>query len=697
MIQELGRIKKQNKVGAKAGNLDLISRYGLLTPKGIVLSGRIEELNFNQIDQYLKKHRAKKFAVRSAALVEDGPDHSFAGLFTTKLNVSPQNIRSAVYEVYNSRNKQRILTYSKAGGVKPQDMSVIIQEMIDFDISGVAFSCHPLDLSEQIVINLARGGCRQVVDDRMQSDELILPKNRQISRTHLSLLDIKIAKKLKQKIKQVEKIFSCPQDIEFGIKQNRIYILQTRPLRSYSNMNCLTREKDRLLAKYNPQNLFKRTGPAETLPNPTPLSLDIIKKIYSCQGALGRALHVLSNDFDKDLWQNKDILETVYGRLATNHTLEKNIFSKKKIKVLKLTRNLTREIFKYYKYKKYTRYYQANFYQVTALKVTKLAEEVREEGDLGQAVNKLDALYHHSFILDLIFKQIEEHLRNKFGREKVLKLLALPTHIPKDLPVEIRDILNDFSFRTVYDFELYCDQYLTQKPYLGKIANKETVIKKTIKTQPAWQQNYYKQEIKRLLFYKKATQDAKHLFSLVYDELRKKLYKKALSSDLDNQKDLCFLYLDEVDNLNSLSDLKGLIGVRQQEYQVLLRKKIPNEFTLKQLFQNKDKTTGLTGPRLNCRALSPGRAKGKVVFQVNDITDCEIPILVTRSITLDLIPYFKQLGGIIVEIGNLLSHGAILAREYGLPTVRLDQALNLLNKDQGIVLDADMEEVEILK
>lgn len=44
-------------------------------------------------------------------------------------------------------------------------------------------------------------------------------------------------------------------------------------------------------------------------------------------------------------------------------------------------------------------------------------------------------------------------------------------------------------------------------------------------------------------------------------------------------------------------------------------------------------------------------------------------ILITRATDIGWSPYFPLLGGIVTELGGLISHGAVVAREYGIPCI----------------------------
>ena len=78
-------------------------------------------------------------------------------------------------------------------------------------------------------------------------------------------------------------------------------------------------------------------------------------------------------------------------------------------------------------------------------------------------------------------------------------------------------------------------------------------------------------------------------------------------------------------------------------------------------------------------------------------------ILITYSTDIGWSPYFAALGGLVTEIGGLVSHGAVIAREYGLPClVGVDKAtlhfrtgdLLLLDTTKGFIAKVDSKNNE---
>lgn len=98
--------------------------------------------------------------------------------------------------------------------------------------------------------------------------------------------------------------------------------------------------------------------------------------------------------------------------------------------------------------------------------------------------------------------------------------------------------------------------------------------------------------------------------------------------------------------------------------------------------------------------ISPGKIKGKVTFIKNyeDLPKLtKENIIVIESATPVYAPFYTTCGGIISEMGGQLSHGAIVAREYGIPMISdVEDACILLKEGQPILLDADTGIVRIL-
>lgn len=101
-----------------------------------------------------------------------------------------------------------------------------------------------------------------------------------------------------------------------------------------------------------------------------------------------------------------------------------------------------------------------------------------------------------------------------------------------------------------------------------------------------------------------------------------------------------------------------------------------------------------TGSRTLCGlGISPGRITGKVRIIKTLAEGLKLrrgDILVTRATDPGWTPLFLTAGGLIMELGSVLSHGAVVAREYHLPAVvNISDATSVLKDGQTITLDGD--------
>jgi pyruvate,water dikinase len=107
----------------------------------------------------------KTYAVRSSSRLEDSDYQSYAGQFASFLNVSGlEEILTRIKQVWESAELNPNTPYDIPRSIKkPAGMAVIVQEMIDAQWSGVAFSRNPVTGRPEIVIETVKGSGDQLV------------------------------------------------------------------------------------------------------------------------------------------------------------------------------------------------------------------------------------------------------------------------------------------------------------------------------------------------------------------------------------------------------------------------------------------------------------------------------------------------------------------------------------------------------
>lgn len=236
----------------KARHLEILEEQGFPVPKFILVSEN-EEVNLS----FSKK---EYFAVRSNFSAEDGGDHSFAGQFLTRLNVKREKVKEAVEEVFASyagsleykekANRGKGEYYLKRQG---KAETVLIQEMLFPEKSGVLFTKNPKGILSEMVVVLGQGlgdkvvedqenvltyhyfpgeclyregyGVRQTVEEEI-SKEAVSQKEK-LQGFGLEEDELKTLFSLGE---EIEQLFQKPMDIEFAIEKGKIYILQAREI-----------------------------------------------------------------------------------------------------------------------------------------------------------------------------------------------------------------------------------------------------------------------------------------------------------------------------------------------------------------------------------------------------------------------------------------------------------------------------------
>ncbi len=236
MIKDLRDIKREevNLFGGKATNLGFLIQNAFDIPEGFCISTEVKELTAEIKKELIKKFKSLDSAVsvRSSATAEDLADSSFAGQFDTFLNIKTEKeLFDSIRKCWNSINSERVIVYMKNKGIKQVQMAVIVQKMIQADFAGVMFTLDPID-KEHILIEAAKGLGDRIVSGKITPSSFMVDKNKFdiVDRSNKDNIDSKLIIEIAKIGKKIEDYYKKPQDIEFAIKNNEIFILQSRPI-----------------------------------------------------------------------------------------------------------------------------------------------------------------------------------------------------------------------------------------------------------------------------------------------------------------------------------------------------------------------------------------------------------------------------------------------------------------------------------
>ena len=220
------------KFGGKAYWLNWLYANKIVIPESYFLPAMLpEEINavINQVDfrgELInicdKINNENGIAIRSSAICEDGKQESKAGNFLTCLFV--KNINDILEGI------QKVIS-STPNNIK---MGVVIQKMINPEISGIAFSSNPINASKkEIIVSTVSGQGEKLVSGNDEGTNFIIEvKDEQFIIPKINInLSTSILYELAKLTKQVEKKLNFPIDIEWCYDEKvGLIILQCRPI-----------------------------------------------------------------------------------------------------------------------------------------------------------------------------------------------------------------------------------------------------------------------------------------------------------------------------------------------------------------------------------------------------------------------------------------------------------------------------------
>lgn len=242
---------ENSEIGTKAKNIKIIKeRGGCLIPKTLVITTNVfnellidnkisdplnydwrkfqipikyQKIIFEKINQEFDN---KSLVIRSSATCEDSPLLSFAGQYSSFLNIKgKKNIMKAIKLCYRSLFNDNAKIYAKMNSdrLEYESMAIAVQELAPVIVAGVIFTVDPVNQdNKKMIIEYTEGLGDSIVSGHKK------PILKIINRTQISNLQKIFLKKLSKTALNLEKIFGAPQDIEWGWDGQEIYIFQSR-------------------------------------------------------------------------------------------------------------------------------------------------------------------------------------------------------------------------------------------------------------------------------------------------------------------------------------------------------------------------------------------------------------------------------------------------------------------------------------
>lgn len=722
------------------------------------------------------------FAVRSSSTYEDLAEAAFAGQHETYLNVPASDIWEKVTFCFASLWQKHAVLYRNHNhfNQKHTSMAVVIQQMIDPDVSGVAFSVDPVrgNLSH-VLIEANYGLGESVVSGEAVTDSWIVDKKsgeileRRIEKKEKRVIsdkdggvesvgvdtdiqtipcleDYQIAR-IAQTVKEIEDCFGAPQDVEWAIVSDEIHITQARPQTKIPPHYTRAESAERFPEPLTPLTwsyveeafnisldyslnmmgvslptrpwfalidsyVYGNQNAVELLAHFRPLDMSSIQRLeeqtpemqarfqwivdlpqYWIRDldvyllSIGRLSSATFEDFTMDDFQrfyrelSKTATEYFKPNIAISMTqalLTRTLFE--------FVLLLTKDIFKT----------QDLVRKILASSTTKTGQINREIYGLAQIAKK------HAGLLQLLkkggkatlpeisaFKEFaepfERFLRN-YGHREVTFDYYKPTWA--EAPHVVLDLIHLAATSESPD--------PTEKELDTRITGLAAIQELLILTPDNLR--YFANELARLTTTFTWLDDLEHFQTTRLNlQVRKTIgvlgNRFVAGGYLEDPYDLFFLKKVEIEGLTDFilpNDLKALIKKRKEDYLAAFRQE--PLWDLSRGTDTDDPTTqegilkGVPG--------SPGVAEGEV-YLVRGVEDfSSMPagaIIVARTTNPSWTPLFYKAKGLITESGGPLSHGAVTARELGLPAVMfIRNALRLFNNGDRVRINGQKGVVE---
>lgn len=337
-------ITKQN-IGGKAYSLYLLGQQNLHNinipewfciaenTRSLLASNSDNQIQYEkELSSILEKYGSDKlWAVRSSASSEDSLKNSFAGQLDTFLFVPTDKVKETITKVWDSIFSEHFLEYSKEKNISVSESpAVLVQLMVNADSAGVGFGVNPVTQDKEYVISSVFGLGNLLVSGESDADTWIIkndkieytdiankPKKEVLNKTLygteiINVEDPDTPSLTEEQIFTIQKIihkvslfYGHPQDIEWAIENNVVYLLQSRPITTINEGTEILWDNSNIAESYGGIT--------------TPLTFSFAKKAYeNVYRQLCLILSIPKNKIDQNDIAFRNMLGLVKGRVYYN-------------------------------------------------------------------------------------------------------------------------------------------------------------------------------------------------------------------------------------------------------------------------------------------------------------------------------------------------------------------------------------------
>ncbi|MCG8482699.1 MAG: PEP-utilizing enzyme, partial [Clostridia bacterium] len=725
-------------------------------------------------------------AVRSSAISEDTEGTSFAGQYETVLDINDyEAYLNAIQICIKSSDKENVTDYAdKMQVANHHEIALIIQTMIIGETSGVMFTADPITGNrEKTIVNAAKGLGKGVVDGTSKLDRYVITDQIRSDRSGpKSMVGDEMLYALKHLGDRIASYFKGPQDIEWTIRDDEIFILQSRDITTLYPVDedCMIDDKLHLYLCYNTviQGMKEPFTPLgyefwrAAFAGYTSIFYNFKKKIrkpswvkcingriyYDLTEVLGRRLigkNILNSFNDKDP-ECGQLLKQLYGNYRRTFLKQGGAFrlsygiikwgmslqSFGKISKKDINKALEEalDIGNGYIDKLKVRITKTGTYQDKVDLMETVTEELLTLGfqQIMYIAYGLKAIEKQIKWLsekypDLDYSVLKKAVNNNPTTEMGIALLEIASDVVSgkidelETSKKLSEFLEKYGHRSVMDIDMGIKRWHEDPTYILKLIKLYSEERPADKLEMIYG---YRKDAKKLIdnIYNNVSNDygVKKADKVVFDlnnyrtlaglreqpkfiavkalsllrgmfiEVGKNLVSKGL---LNASEDIAFLYMDDILAYDKL-DLIKIVEARKEaynhqlSYSVIPRIILSNGETYVYPTMDQQLSDGLRGV-----PISSGKVTGivRIMDQPNIHLLHEGDIIVTHNTDPSWTPLFPLAKGLIMESGGPISHGAIVAREFGLPGIAgVSNALTILQDGDVVCMDGATGVIELI-
>lgn len=756
------------------------------------------------------------YAVRSSATAEDLPYASFAGQQDTYLNIiGKENILQHIKKCWASLYTDRAVIYRMQNGFDHNQVSicVVVQKMVFPEASGILFTADPITsnrkvlsidasfgLGEALVSGLVSADNYKVKEDEIV-EKVIATKKLAIygrkeggtERKKIAPNQQKIQTLTEQQIlqlarigRQIEAYFGCPQDIEWCLVDDTIYIVQSRPITTLYPIPEVNDGKNHVYISVGHQQMmtdamkplglsfFLLTTSAPMCKAGGRLFVDATQRLASPASrdylinTLGKSdplirdalttvierknfIELLSDDEkEKDLskkvppassqpqpendpeivtnliknsessieelkrnMQTKSGVDVLDFILEDIQQLKKVLFNSQSIAIIMAGMNASSWINE--KMEQWlgeknaadvlSQSVQHNITSEMGLALLDVADVIRP---YPEVIAYLQHVEDDSFLDELIQFKGGEKVRdaidaflNKYGMRCSGEIDITKTRWSEQPATIIPMILNH-----IRDFEYGASKRKFEEG-LQEALKKEKELLERLQHLPDGEQKVEEtkrmiRNIRNFIGYREYPKYGMiHRYFIYKQALLKEAEKLVQNNVLDEIEDIYYLTFEELHEVVRTNKLDYKIIHKQKNAYKLYEKLTPPRVITSdgEIITGKYKRENLPAEAIVGLPVSSGVVEGRarVILNMEDANLEDGDILVTAFTDPGWTPLFVSIKGLVTEVGGLMTHGAVIAREYGLPAVvGVENATKLIKDGQRIRVHGTEGYIEVL-